>query len=161
LFASWCLGVRCEHTPRFAGTPFLLPHGIEGLVRSTLPSFAGTPTRPPTSQPRPFDHWIHSLTPRLLRGFSDLAPSLFGSAIEAIATSRSRRLESGSARIPVYILAIIVPNLANPKPRNFCGLFRIAPCAQVGHFGQLWTMSKMSKPRSYKTTTSRCEKPCS
>ena len=35
------------------------------------------------------------------------------------------------------MLAIIVPNLANPKPRNFCGLFRIAPCGQVGHFGQV------------------------
>jgi hypothetical protein len=33
--------------------------------------------------------------------------------------------------------AIIVPNLADSKPRNFYGLFRIPPSGQVGHFGQV------------------------
>jgi hypothetical protein len=84
----------------FAGTPALLPYGALAFVRSTpslgrpctffalrclgvryehTPSFAGTPTLPPTSLPRPFDHWIHSLVPRSYqRGFSDLPHSLLG-----------------------------------------------------------------------------------
>ena len=55
-FTSWCLGVRCERTPQLRWDP----------------------TRPPTSLPRPFDHWAHSHTPRFLRGFSDLPHSLLG-----------------------------------------------------------------------------------
>jgi len=100
-----------EHTPSFAGAPTLLPydvlasvlstppiwtgsppsspHGVWGAAVSTLPSFAGTPPARQPCLPRPFDHCIHSHTPRLLRGFSDLPHSLFGSATEAIATSRS------------------------------------------------------------------------
>jgi hypothetical protein len=55
-YALWCHGVRPEHTPSLAGTPAL----------------------PPTSLPRPFDHWAHSRMPRFLRGFSDLPHSLLG-----------------------------------------------------------------------------------
>jgi hypothetical protein len=118
-----CRLVPPKHPPNFAGAPTSLPYGDKAFVVSTLPSFAGTPPARQPCLPRPFDHCAHSRMPRFLRGFSDLPHSLFGSATEAIATSRSRRLESGSARIPVSMLAIIVPNLAKPQPRNFYGLF--------------------------------------
>jgi hypothetical protein len=47
------------------------------------------------------------------------------------------------------MLAIIVPNFANSQPRNFCGLFRIAPCKQVGHFGQCPKCPNQSGPTSF------------
>jgi hypothetical protein len=85
--------------PSFERPPPSSLHGIWGFAVSTPPvspggplfclvmsrspllsprSFAGTPSRPPTCLPRPFDHRIHSHTPRFERGFSDLPHSLLG-----------------------------------------------------------------------------------
>jgi hypothetical protein len=81
---------RSPHSSPYGGmasvvsTPPVSPGGpLFCLVmsRSPLlspPSFTGTPSRPPTCLPRPFDHWIHSHTPRFERGFSDLPHSLLG-----------------------------------------------------------------------------------
>jgi hypothetical protein len=63
--------VQCYFTPRAPGLALHLP----GCAAS---SFPGTPAHPPTSLPRPFDHWTHSHTPRFMRGFSDLAHSRLG-----------------------------------------------------------------------------------
>jgi len=127
-------------SPKNPSSPYL------AWVRATRKKYLTNPrkSRQPCL-PRPFDHWAHSRMPRLLRGFSDLPHSLFGSATEAIATSRSRRLESGSARIPIFPTARRVPNLRKPELRNFLGFSEIT---DFGQFGQVWTMSKMSKKGS-------------
>jgi|GEM_PF-4611738 len=122
-FALWCLGVRPERTPSFDRPPPFSTYGVLGLATSTPPASLGRPPVPTDQPASSLVHWAHSHTPRFLRGFSDLPHSLFGSATEAIATSRSRRLESGSARIPLSFVCKVRANPSKSESPQFSCLF--------------------------------------
>jgi len=112
--------------------------GSTGFTRvGTIKSHGvtGTPTRARRPACLVPEHWIHSLTPRFVRGFRvHQAPPSLGGLARLSPQAAHDDWNPGRLGSRFHGIAIIVPTAPNPKPPDFVGFSKIA---QFGQFGQL------------------------
>jgi len=111
-----------------------------GIAR---PAFVGTPTRARRPACLVPEHWIHSLTPRFVRGFRVLqAPPSSGGLTRLSPQAAHDERNPGRLGFRLCRYATIVPTILIPKLADFVGFCNFATLDILDNF---WTMSKMSK----------------